>query len=335
MRTIAPHRSRAAHALLGLIFALCVSPLVDAQRARELGVPFHGTPGRFNAITDVPGVEVGESTVLASPARPGAHTGVTAIFPLGRRASEGVMAGEFTFNGTGEMTGSHLIDDFGAFFGPVMITGTTAVGTVSEAVLRWTKASFSDPLQRYSRILPVVAETYDGELNDAWSFPLTARDVTSALDTAHGGAVPEGNVGGGTGMVAHDFKGGTGTSSRLVTVGATKFVVGVLVQANYGRRDMLTIAGVPVGEEIRDLMPARAADSRRKEGSIIIVIATSAPLTPTQLARMAKRGTAGLARVGGIGGATSGDLFLAFPPPIASRSAALKFSTWIPFPLTP
>jgi D-aminopeptidase len=312
MKTLEPHRLRTPHLVISLLVALCTSPLVTAQRARELGVPFHGTPGRYNAITDIPGVEVGESTVLASSARPGARSGVTAIFPLGRHASAGVMAGEFTYNGTGEMTGSHLIRDFGAFFGPVMLTGTTAVGTVSEAVLRWTMATFSDPLQRYSRILPVVAETYDGDLNDAWAFPLNAQDVISAIDTARGGPVPEGNVGGGTGMIAHDFKGGTGTSSRLVTMGSSAFVVGVLVQANYGRRDMLTVAGVPVGEEISDLMPARTPETQRKEGSIIIVVATNAPLTPTQLTRMAKRATAGLARVGGIGGATSGDLFLAF-----------------------
>jgi L-aminopeptidase/D-esterase-like protein len=222
------------------------------------------------------------------------------------------MAGQFTFNGTGEMTGSHLIQDFGAFFGPILLTGTTAVGTVSEAALRWTRQHFSDPLQRYSRILPVVAETYDGDLNDAWSFPIRAEHVAAAIDSASSGPVREGNVGGGTGMIAHGFKGGTGTSSRLVTIGAAKFTVGALVQANYGSREMLTVAGVPVGEEIPDLAPLFPAGGRRKEGSIIIIIATDAPLASTQLQRMAKRATIGLARVGGVGGATSGDLFLAF-----------------------
>ena len=292
---------------------LTTTPAVVADpRARDLGVPFHGTPGPYNAITDVAGVQVGETTVIDLPGKGGARSGVTAILPLGRDAHEGVMAGQFTFNGTGEMTGSHLIHDFGAFFGPILLTGTTAVGTVSEAALRWTKQHFSDPLQRYSRILPVVAETYDGDLNDAWSFPVRAEHAAAAIDAATGGPVGEGNVGGGTGMIAHGFKGGTGTSSRLVSIGSAKFVVGVLVQANYGSRDMLTIAGVPVGEEIRDLTPSFPPGGRRKEGSIIIIIATDAPLSSTQLERMAKRATIGLARVGGLGGATSGDLFLAF-----------------------
>jgi D-aminopeptidase len=277
-------------------------------RARDLGIPFHGTPGTYNAITDVSGVQVGQTTVMEG----GARSGVTAILPLGRGSQEGVLAGQFSFNGTGEMTGSHLVRDFGAFFGPVMLTGTTAVGTVSEGVLRWTKKFSSNPMQRYSRILPVVAETYDGDLNDAWSFPIRAEHAAAAIESAAGGAVAEGNVGGGTGMIAHDFKAGTGTSSRLVKLGSATYTVGVVVQANYGSRDALTIAGVPVGENIRDLMPGYASNVRRKEGSIIIVIATDAPLFSTQLERMAKRATIGLARVGGMGGATSGDLFLAF-----------------------
>lgn len=281
-------------------------------RARDLGVPFHGTTGPYNAITDVSGVQVGETTVIDGPGKGGARTGVTAILPLGHGGREGVLAGQFTFNGTGEMTGSHLVRDFGAFFGPILLTGTTAVGTVSEAALRWTKKTIPDALQRYSRILPVVAETYDGDLNDAWAFPVRAEHVTAAIESAAGGPVAEGNVGGGTGMIAHEFKGGTGTSSRLVKVGSATFVVGVLVQANYGSRDMLTIAGAPVGENIRDLMPSFPPEGRRKEGSIIMVIATDAPLASTQLERMARRATIGLARVGGLGGATSGDLMLAF-----------------------
>jgi L-aminopeptidase/D-esterase-like protein len=281
-------------------------------RARDLGVPFHGKPGPYNAITDVAGVLVGETTLIDPPGKGGARTGVTAILPLGHQADEGVMAGQFTFNGTGEMTGSHLIRDFGAFFGPIFLTGTTAVGTVSEGALRWTKQNFADPLQRYSRILPVVAETYDGDLNDAWSFPIRAEHVASAIEAAASGPVPEGNVGGGTGMIAHGFKGGTGTSSRAVQLGSATFIVGVLVQANYGSRDTLTIAGVPVGEEIRELQPKFPPGGRRKEGSIIIVVATDAPLSSTQLERMAKRATIGLARVGGLGGATSGDIFVAF-----------------------
>lgn len=303
-----------------------------APRARDLGVPFHGTTGRYNAITDVPGVEVGQTTVVDLPGKGGARSGVTAILPLGHDGGDGVLAGQFTFNGTGEMTGSHLIHDFGAFFGPILLTGTTAVGTVSESVLRWTRQKYSDPLQRYSRILPVVAETYDGDLNDAWSFPIHAEHVAAAIDSAAGGPVAEGNVGGGTGMVAHEFKAGTGTSSRLVKVGSATYAVGVLVQANYGRRDMLTIAGVPVGEEVTDLVPSRRSDTREKEGSIIIVIATDAPLASTQLERMAKRATIGLARVGGLGGATSGDLFLAFSTAhrVSIGSAELEHYSTVP-----
>jgi D-aminopeptidase len=316
-----------------IVAGLACAQITGADpRARDLGVPFHGTPGRYNAITDVSGVQVGETTVLDLPGKGGARTGVTAILPLGHEGHEGVMAGQFTFNGTGEMTGSHLIRDFGAFFGPVLLTGTTAVGTVSEGALRWTKKTFADPLQRYSRILPVVAETYDGDLNDAWSFPIHADHVTSAIESAAGGPVAEGNVGGGTGMIAHGFKGGTGTSSRVVKVGAATFVVGVMVQANYGSRDMLTIAGVPVGEEIRDLTPTFPAGGRRKEGSIIIIVATDAPLSSTQLERMAKRATIGLARVGGLGGATSGDIFLAFSTAnrVSIGSTALQTYATIP-----
>lgn len=299
-------------ACLALAILACARAEGAGPRARDLGVPFHGTPGVFNAITDVAGVEVGETTVIDPPGKGGARSGVTAILPLGRAGHEGVLAGQFTFNGTGEMTGSHLVRDFGAFFGPILLTGTTAVGTVSESALRWTKRSFADPLQRYSRILPVVAETYDGDLNDAWAFPIRAEHVFSAIDSAAGGPVAEGNVGGGTGMIAHEFKGGTGTSSRRVKVGTATFTVGALVQANYGNREQLTIAGVPVGQEITDLKPVFPAGARTKEGSIIMVIATDAPLTSTQLERVAKRAIIGLARVGGVGGATSGDLVLAF-----------------------
>jgi D-aminopeptidase len=283
----------------------------DSPRARDLGVPFHGSPGPLNAITDVAGVAVGQIT-LSDEARGGpARTGVTAILPLGSQTTDGVLAGQFDFNGTGEMTGTHVVHEFGAFFGPVLLTGTTSVGTVSEGVLRWSRAHVADPVQRFSRLLPIVAETYDGELNDAWGLLVRAEDAIAALESARGGPVAEGNVGGGTGMVAHDFKAGIGTASRIVTVGGQTLTVGVLVQANYGNRELLTIAGVPVGREIPDLLPT-SPTAERKEGSIIIIIATDAPLSSTQLERMAKRATIGLARVGGLGGATSGDLFLAF-----------------------
>lgn len=298
--------------LVAIIGAATVSAVQAAQpRARDLGVPFHGIPGPLDAITDVEGVTVGQTTVTDEARGGPARTGVTAILPLGAQTTDGVLAGQFDFNGTGEMTGSHLIRDFGAFFGPVMLTGTTAVGTVSEAVLRWSRAHVTDPDQRYSRLLPVVAETYDGDLNDAWGLHLRAEDAVAALETARTGPVAEGNVGGGTGMVAHEFKAGIGTASRRVVMGGQTFTIGVLVQANYGNRELLTIAGVPVGREIPDLLPSEPK-TPHKEGSIIVVIATDAPLSSTQLERMAKRATVGLARVGGLGGATSGDLFLAF-----------------------
>jgi D-aminopeptidase len=295
----------------GLGVAAVYGAQADSPRARDLGVPFHGPPGPLNAITDVAGVTVGQTT-LSDEARGGpTRTGVTAILPLGSQTTDGVLAGQFDLNGTGEMTGTHLVHEFGAFFGPVLLTGTTSVGTVSEGVLRWSRAHVTDPVQRFSRLLPIVAETYDGDLNDAWGLRVRVEDAIAALESARGGPVAEGNVGGGTGMVAHDFKAGIGTASRLVAVGDQTFTVGVLVQANYGNREMLTIAGVPVGREIPDLLPTSPTGAR-KEGSIIVIVATDAPLASTQLERMAKRATIGLARVGGLGGATSGDLFLAF-----------------------
>lgn len=277
------------------------------RRARDLDVPFDGTPGPRNAITDVAGLTVGmRSRVDAT----GACTGVTAVFPRGRFDDAGVAAAVFAFNGTGELTGAHQIKEFGAFFGPVLLTGTTAVGTVSEAYLRWVAAHVMDEDHRFARILPVVAETWDGNLNDAWGFHLRADDVMGALDDAQVGAVPEGNVGGGTGMVCHGFKGGTGTASRVVEVLGQPYTVGVLVQANHGQRDDLLIGGLPVGRLIEGYVPEVAAPL--VDGSIIVAIATDAPVSSAQLERLAKRATIGLARCGGFGGALSGDIFLAF-----------------------
>ncbi len=277
-------------------------------RARDLGVPFDGNPGRWNAITDVPGVTVGMSTRVGPG---GARTGVTAVFPRGATALGGVAAAVFAFNGTGELTGAHQIREFGAFFGPVLLTGTTAVGTVSEAYLRWVGGLIADEDQRFSRILPVVGETWDGNLNDAWGFHVQAQDVRAALEAATGGAVAEGNVGGGTGMVCHGFKGGTGSASRVVEVAGASYTVGVLVQANHGQRDDLLVAGLPVGRLIRGFEPEPPA-SPLVDGSIIVVVATDAPLQSAQLERVAKRATIGLARCGGFGGPLSGDIFLAF-----------------------
>jgi D-aminopeptidase len=279
-----------------------------APRAREIGVPFDGTTGPLNAITDVAGIEVGQTTVIEGRAR----TGVTAIFPRGKDAQDGVFAAQVDFNGTGEMTGSHLVQEIGGFWGPILLTGTVNVGAVSAATQAWTKKHVTNADLRFTRVLPIVAETYDGHLSDVWSFPIRPEHVWNALDTAKGGPVLEGSVGGGTGMVTHDFKGGNGTSSRRVALLGKTYTVGVFVQSNYGYRDALTIAGVPVGKEITDLMTAERPPENRKEGSIIIIVATDAPLSATQLQRLARRATVGLSRVGGGTGTNSGDIYLAF-----------------------
>ncbi|MEM5516371.1 P1 family peptidase [Henriciella sp. AS95] len=283
----------------------------SAERARDIGITFDGTPGTLNAVTDVAGVEVGHVTLNEGNAR----TGATVVFPLGKDATEGVAAGYFAFNGTGELTGTHFIEEFGAFFGPVTLTGTLGVGAARDGVLQWTKEHFAgNDDVKFSRVLPVVGETYDGGLNDAWSFPLTPAHVIKALNEARTGPVEEGSVGGGTGMVAYYFKGGIGTASRIASYGSgMDFTVGVLVQANHGARDQLVIDGVDIGKMITDLQPQRApkADTER-DGSIIILIATDAPLLPSQLKRLARRAAIGMGRTGGQGDSLSGDIFLAF-----------------------
>ena len=277
---------------------------------------------RDNAITDVAGVTVGHSTIIRGdgalkvgegPVR----TGVTAVLPRGRDSMQKPsFAGWFSQNGNGEMTGTTWIEESGFLEGPVMITNTHSVGAVRDAVIKWRIRSGPPDASGYWWSLPVVAETYDGVLNDINGFHVKDEHAFAALDGAKGGAVPEGNVGGGTGMVAYGFKGGIGTSSRLVTVDGAAYTVGVLVQANFGRRPQLTIAGVPVGKEI-PLPPTQAAmlqdDATRGDlGSIIIVVATDAPLLPHQLKRLARRATLGMARTGGLSGNGSGDIFLAF-----------------------
>ncbi len=301
--------------LIAIAGGLAIGPAASAQdtvRARDLGIPLNGEPGPLNAITDVAGIEVGHFTLREHDV----HTGVTAIFPRGRDATDGVAAGVFSFNGTGEMTGAHLIDEFGAFFGPVALTGTLGVGAVRDGILQWTARNFDDPTVRFSRVLPVVAETYDGGLSDVWSLPLTPDHAIAALDAARPGPVAEGAVGGGTGMVCYYFKCGIGTASRIARYGSDiAFTVGVLVQANHGTRDQLTIAGTPAGRQLDDLMPRRASQGDAAgagDGSIIIIIATDAPLLPDQLRRLARRATIGMSRAGGYGSSSSGDIFLAF-----------------------
>lgn len=303
----------------GIVMATSVQAEKSKPRARDLGIPFEGTPGRLNAITDVKGVEVGHVTLIRGKGklvvgRGPVRTGVTAILPRGKKSLDPVFAGWFSLNGNGEMTGTTWIEESGVLAGPVMITNTHSVGVVRDAVVDWIVRR--DPSVYWA--LPVVAETYDGFLNDINGHHVTAKHTFAALENAGGGAVPEGSVGGGTGMIVHSFKGGIGTSSRKLAKKDGGYVVGVLVQANYGFRKQLRVAGVPVGLEITDLMPA-SGETNDEAGSIIIVVATDAPLLPHQLKRVVKRAALGLARNGGVAGNGSGDIFIAFST--ANRSA--------------
>ncbi len=286
------------------------------MKARELGIPFDGTTGELNAITDVQGVEVGHATLikgdgLLQVGQGPIRTGVTAIFPLGKQATEGVAANWFALNGVGEMTGTVFVEEYGTLFGPIMLTNTLSVGAVRDAVIRWSMSQIEDAETLFSRSLPLVAETFDGYLNDIYGFHIADEHVFAALNGAQSGAVAEGNVGGGTGMVAHFFKGGIGTSSRVVEVEAGTFTVGALVQANHGSREDLVIAGVPVGKAITDLMPEQRLPN--VEGhSIVMIVATDAPFLPYQLKRIAKRAAMGLARTGSFAENSSGDIVFAF-----------------------
>jgi len=320
--------------LLALVWGACAAAPALAQqrpRARDLGVPFDGTPGPLNAITDVAGVEVGHVTLIAGSGplvvgRGPVRTGVTAIFPRGKRWSP-VFAGWFAGNGFGEMTGAPWVVEGGVLGGPVMITNTYSVGVVRDAVNSW----FADVLrQDIDWHQPVVGETSDAFLNDAAGQHVTRAHAFAALDSARGGVVAEGNVGGGTGMVAHGFKGGIGTASRRVAGG---FTLGVLVQANYGTRDALTIAGVPVGREVtgaaRERLPEPPGD---RDGSIIVVVATDAPLLPHQLERLMRRVPMGIARLGGTASNGSGDIFIAFSTANPGSAATSGRTTidWLP-----
>ena len=315
-----------------LLVFLSIAQLALAEakpRARELGIPFEGLPGPLNAITDVGGVEVSHSTIISGagelqvgvgPVR----TGVTAILPRGKQSSQPVFAGWFSLNGNGEMTGTTWVEESGFLEGPVLITNTHSVGTVRDAVIKW-QVRQGHQYQPWS--LPVVAETYDGGLNDINGFHVKEKHVFEALESAQAGPVREGNVGGGTGMICHGFKGGIGTASRKLDENRGGYTVGVLVQCNYGSRRQLRIAGVPVGREItEDLIGSR------EKGSIIIVIATDAPLLPHQLKRLARRASLGLARNGSISGNGSGDIFIAFSTanPGAAKRTGIVSLTMLP-----
>ena len=300
---------------LVLLVAVSLPPGTAAQtkpRARDLGVPFDGTPGAYNAITDVKGVEVGHTTLISGSGKlvvgqGPVRTGVTAVLPRGKDSTDPVFGAWFTLNGNGEMTGTTWLEDSGFLDGPVMITNTHSVGVVRDAVIAWRVKKAPPDQNGYDWSLPVVAETYDGDLNDINGFHVKPEDAWHALNTAHGGMVEEGSVGGGTGMICNEFKGGIGTSSRVVDQKYGGYTVGVLVQCNYGWRSQLRIAGVPIGREIPD---HKVRDN--DVGSIIIVVATDAPLIPTQLRRLVRRASLGLGRDGSYSGDGSGDIFVAF-----------------------
>lgn len=296
-----------------------ITLIAQKPRARDIGIPFYGTPGKFNAITDVKGVEVGYSTIISGAGKNirgkgPVRTGVTAILPRGRQNNP-VFANWFTLNGNGEMTGTTWITESGFLETPIMITNTNSVGVVRDAVLKWfVKTGWYKEDFWYT--YPVVAETYDGGLNDIYGFHVKESNAFEALDNAHRGAIQEGNVGGGTGMMCLGFKGGTGTSSRVVKVKDSVYTIGVLVQSNFGAKKHLTIAGVAIGLELKDTMnyEIKGPPAYREEGdgSIIVVVATDAPLLPHQLKRIATRVSLGIGLVGGKGNNGSGDIFIAF-----------------------
>ena len=319
------------------IGALLLTTAAVQPRARDLGIPFEGTPGPLNAITDVAGVEVGHTTLIRGSGKlvvgqGPVRTGVTAILPRGRNSTTPVFGGWFTLNAAGEMTGTTWLEERGLIDGPIMITNTHSVGVARDAAVRWMVANGWEALWH----APIAAETYDGVLNDINGFHVQTRDALAALDSARGGAVREGAVGGGTGMICNGFKGGIGTASRRLPQEQGGYTVGVLVQCNYGVRPAFRVAGAPVGAELIHRDPicyarraaagekrrwpfpdcaartSAAGDPKRPDGSIIIVVATDAPLLPHQLKRLVKRPSLGLGRLGSIAGEGSGDIFVAF-----------------------
>jgi D-aminopeptidase len=316
--------ARAALLAVGFFYSLAAAGYVSTAviRARDLGIPFEGTAGKLDAITDVRGVTVGQTTLIEGEGKlvvgqGPVRTGVTAILPLGKENSDTpVPAAVYSFNGNGEMTGAEWVEESGFLEGPVLLTNTHSVGVTRDAVVEWGTRKFPDT-EHFS--LPVVAETWDGELNDINGFHVKKEDVFGALDRATSGPVEEGNAGGGTGMRAFGFKAGIGTASRVISIGEDRFCLGVLVQANFARRENLIVAGVPVGKEITDLQPVYHREFE-KEGSILIVIATDAPLLPDQLKRLAKRAALGVARTGGVSTNSSGDLFIAFSTAVPVRA---------------
>jgi D-aminopeptidase len=300
-------------AILFVAMAATFLPAQDGPRARDLGIPFDGTPGALNAITDVAGVEVGFTTLISGSGKlvvgqGPVRTGVTAVLPRGKKSiNDPVFAGWYSLNGNGEMTGTTWVEESGFLEGPVMITNTHSVGVVRDATIKWRFEHGAADLTGYWWSLPVVAETWDGQLNDINGFHVKPEDAVHALNTASNGPVAEGNAGGGTGMICNGFKGGTGTASRKLSDQQGGYTVGVLVQCNYGVQSQLRIAGIAVGRELPSGLP-----QKDDTGSIIVVVATDAPLLPSQLKRLARRVPLGLGRMGSYSGDGSGDIFIAF-----------------------
>ncbi len=334
-----PLKSHRLVVFVSLLFTVIALQSVLAQskpRARDLGIPFDGTPGPFNAITDVKGVEVGYSTIISGDGKlvvgkGPVRTGVTVVFPKGKQFRDRVFGAWFTLNGNGEMTGTTWLQESGFLVTPILITNTHSVGLVRDALIEWNVKRGGGEVYSGDFSLPIVAETYDGFLNDINGFHVTKEHVFQALESAKSGPVAEGNVGGGTGMIAHGFKGGTGTSSRKLDEKAGGYTVGVLVQANYGSRELLRIAGVPVGKEITDLRPERGKKDDGG-GSIIVIVGTDAPLLPHQLKRVVTRVALGIGAMGGRGENSSGDIFLAFSTanPEAAKTTGLAQISMLP-----
>ncbi len=303
----------------------------DKPRARDLGIPFNGETGKFNAITDVPGVEVGYSTIIRGKGKWEAgkgpvRTGVTVVLPRGKKSRSSFAAGYFIFNGDGETTGLPYLKDYGRSRFAIGITNTNSVGVVRDAIGEYSFRAFSNKKSPFdfSFGLPIVGETWDGGLNDINGYHVKKENVFQAIETAKSGKIEEGNIGGGTGMMCYFFKCGTGTSSRTAEVGGVKYTVGAIVQANFGRRDNLMIAGVPVGKEIKGFYPDF---KQTQDGSIIVIIGTDAPLTSSQLNLVARRVTLGIARTGTIGTNSSGDIFIAFSTARGSYDEKTKIVT--------
>jgi D-aminopeptidase len=325
-----------------LLSVLVISQLASSQskpRARDLGIPLEGTPGLLNAITDVKGIDVGHTTLISGEGKlqvgvGPVRTGVTAILPRGKQSSnDPVFAGWFSLNGNGEMTGTTWVEESGFLEGPIMITNTHSVGVVRDAVIAWRVKRGPPDASGYWWSLPIVAETYDGYLNDINGFHVKPGHAFEALESAKSGPVAEGNVGGGTGMICYGFKGGIGTASRKLDQNSGGYTVGVLVQANFGRRNNLRIAGVPVGVEITEgTLSSNDGSVRDDVGSVIIVVATDAPLLSHQLKRLARRAALGVARTGSVSGNGSGDIFVAFSTanPEAARPTGTIQLTMLP-----